>query len=237
MSRKIVLAALFTGTTLLASSTLLLKDMKKKPMMLSSLKEDKAYLFFYPYKSTPVILIKHEDEQNSSLQSLYAYSAISPERLSYPNREISLVDYYQNSLGDQEIRFCDTKESYQLFSGEYIPFEDENSSQKDPLLRINIQKGNKGQLLVEKIYEKEAYRSFFNSNRKTLEKTYGYLGRAKQENKNITVYPLEKYSTIVVKCNRIFLPEPIVETNTSMENNISGDLNSSDEETIFLLGE
>ena len=102
----------------------MLTDAQGNPLSLSTLEKEKAYIFNYPYVSTPCMLLdlKKKTRQDVTLKSaegetyvwkggvghfktLVAFSAICSHQLSHPTPETNFITY----SGDKKTMTCDKK--------------------------------------------------------------------------------------------------------------------------------
>ena len=99
-----------------------LMDMRGGGLTKAELEYDTMYVFSYPYKATPAILVKKAvaDENNVTRDRLYAYLAINPSTYEFANNDVSIVSYYhEDQFGNGVVRFCDDKNAYNIFDGTY----------------------------------------------------------------------------------------------------------------------
>ena len=99
-----------------------LMDMRGGGLTKTELEYDTMYVFSYPYKATPAILVKKSvaDENNVTRDRLYAYLAINPSTYEFANNDVSIVSYYhEDRFGNGVVRFCDDKNAYNIFDGTY----------------------------------------------------------------------------------------------------------------------
>lgn len=111
------------GTPIQAFKTIRLVDRDGRPLLYSDLTEGVAYVFHYPFVSTPCFLIRLDRpvvggvtllrEDKTPYQwpggvgpdhNLVAYSAICAHRMTHPKREITFIGYRQQSA-----RFLDSQ--------------------------------------------------------------------------------------------------------------------------------
>ena len=187
----------------------LLLDAKSKKLNVNNLIFNKSYLFFYPYRATPALLIKTEDADSDTGYKISAYLAISPINYSYPSKDLSVVSIYSGEaqLGKDIIRFCDMKTSYNLFDGSYIINSEINTTKYSALTKVHISERANGELIATGISDTNVMKQFFRVNRRSIEKSHGNFKNAKKEYHRRTVRAIEGYSAITAVCNNIILPK------------------------------
>ena len=169
--RKIFLLYL-VAIVLYAKDTVLL-DSQGNGFGVDKIKEDKIYLFFYPYISTPSILIKHNSK-------LYSFLSISSNATEYIIKDISTINYKDN-----KIYFCVNQEVFDL--------TDNN------LTKVNLKIQN-NKIVATGISDKKVLKRFFEVNKEELLKKYHSIWSAKRTKKFRKIYPLEDYVDVIVEC-------------------------------------
>lgn len=223
------LAFLFIATSLLTGAEApvykeyqksLLLNSKGRALKMTDLEPNVHYFFQYPYKSTPVLLVKNEeqDENNVTKYVLHAYHAINPNTYEYTNNDVSIVSFYKNDVfGNDVLRFCDDKSTYAIRTG--LNVKDSNTSRLPALSTVTL-KQEKGRFYAVSVSDINILDGMFKNKRDALVKRFRSIWNAKVKYYKPRVYRYDRFSIVSVKCNDI-LPE------VPAENNISRDMNQS----------
>ncbi len=197
----------------------LLLEKDGSPLKAESVDPSKEYIFFYPYRATPCILlnlgnkldpveVKLSDGSTYNWiggvgpkGSIVAYSAICPHQLSYPTPETSFINFYPKGevskiiKRDRVIQCCAHLSVFDPSHGGKVvegpsPF---------PLTTIVLKYEN------SKIYAigtlgKELFEEFFDAFKPDLRKLYKSSKRAKKLMDICKVVELEEYTKEIIKC-------------------------------------
>lgn len=178
------------------------------------------YFFQYPYKSTPVLLVKNEelDENNETKYVLHAYHAINPKTYEYANNDVSIVSFYKNDFfGSDVVRFCDDKATYSIQTG--VNVKDSNITHMQALSSVTLKEEN-GRIYAVAVSDINVIDGMFKNKREALTKRFRSMWNAKIKYHKPRVRRYDQFSIVTVKCNEIV---PFV----SAENNVSADENQS----------
>ena len=228
MTKKLIF--IFLATALLSGSdiapvykvyqkALLLKS-NGKVLRSDDLEPNVHYFFQYPYRSTPVMLVKNEelDENNATQYVLHAYMAINPNTYEYTNNDVSIVSFYKNDVfGNDVVRFCDDKSTYDIQTGQNV--KDTNTTHFAPLVTIKLQEEN-GKIYATAVSDINVIDGMFKSKHEALTKRFRSMWNAKIKYEKPRVLRYDQFSIVTVKCNEIVPAAPI-------ENNISNEMNQS----------
>lgn len=218
----------FAGSLLIGAEAPIYKEYQKSLLLKSNgrvlkmddLEPNVHYFFQYPYKSTPVLLVKNEelDENNATKYELYAYHAINPNTYEYTNNDVSIVSFYKNdTFGNDVVRFCDDKSTYLIQTGENV--KDTNTSRLPALSAVKLKHEN-GKIYAVSVSDINVMDGMFKNKRDALVKRFRSMWNAKVKYYKPRVYRHDKFSIVTVKCNEIvpFIPN---ESNITVENNDS----------------
>jgi arsenite oxidase small subunit len=198
----------------------LLTDANGKPIWFDTIAKDAAYIFNYPFAATPNFLLfldlpvkpmqfttiegKSYDAPGGAGKdrNLVAYSAICPHQLSYPNKEFSVINYYDKkeqgcASGVQLIKCCAHNSIFDpKICGKKIDGPAENH-----MTMIVLEADEK----EKKIYAvgvagKSQYEEFFDIYKQDVRKDYGSSAKAKEELEKIPVIRMDKYSASLIRC-------------------------------------
>lgn len=198
---------------------LLLKS-NGKVLKSDDLEPNVHYFFQYPYKSTPVMLVKNEelDENNQTRYTLHAYLAINPNTYEYTNNDVSIVSFYKNDVfGNDVVRFCDDKSTYDVRTGENV--NDSNVTHFPALATIKLDIEN-GKIYATAVSDINVIDGMFKNKRDALTKRFRSMWNAKIKYEKPRVLRYDQFSIVTVKCNEI-VPVAPIENNISSENNQS----------------
>ncbi len=190
-----------------------------EPLKPEDIDPKKQYLFFYPHRATPCILVNLGREVPPTEvrlsdgttyrwqggvgphKSIVAYCAICPHQMSYPTPEFSFINYYPPGVQskavkrDGVIHCCahlsvfDPEKGGSVISGP-APF---------PLTAIVLSYEG-GKLYALGTLGKELYEDFFDVFKPDLRKIYGSTGVAKELVDKCEVSEVEEYAKEVIRC-------------------------------------
>lgn len=198
----------------------LLTDSTGKPLWFDSIAKDAAYMFNYPFASTPNFLLlldlpvkkmtlsSNEGKSYDATggiggeKNLVAYSAICPHQWSYPTKEFSVINYYNKkepgcAQGVQLIKCCAHNSIFDpKVCGKKVEGPAENH-----LSMIVLEADEK----EKKIYAvgvagRNQFTEFFDLFKKELKAEYGSSANAKTEVEKSAVVRMDKYSANIIKC-------------------------------------
>lgn len=207
-----LLAANMTGAQ--THNRVLLSDNTGKPLLASSLDTSDAYIFHYPYVSTPCFLInlgKAVPAQSingekwpggvGKQQSVVAFSAICSHQFSYPTKKIAFINYNPNKTkvadSAQTIVCCAHQTVFDPSKGAQVI----TGPTKVPLTTIVLEYDqSKDQLYAVATMGKDYYGDFFRAYKRDLIDLYG-RGKAKHKVENNSVALLHSaYTTQKALC-------------------------------------
>ena len=186
----------------------------KKALLLvnpEDLRADKQYIFFYPYRATPCLLmdigkevppteIKLSDGSTyrwpggvGPKKSIVAYCAICPHQLSYPTPDFSFINYYPSK--GRIVRCCAHVSVFDPKKGGTVLEGPANY----PLTAIVLSYEG-GKLYAVGTLGKELYEDFFDVFKPNLRKLYKSTRRAKKLVEECEVVEVEKYAKEVIRC-------------------------------------
>ncbi len=214
-------------TTLLTAQEVQYKAYKKAvllkedgtPLKPEEVDPSKQYIFFYPYRATPCLLINLDEEvppleiklSDGTLykwqggvgpkKSIVAFCAICPHQMSYPTPEYSFINYYPKGTPsnivkrDRVIQCCAHLSVFDPAKGGKVidgpaPF---------PLTAIVLSYEN-GKLYALGTLGKELYEDFFDVFKPDLRKLYRSSRKAKKLMTECKVSEVESYAQEVIRC-------------------------------------
>jgi arsenite oxidase small subunit len=178
-----------------------------------------AYIFFYPYASTPCYLIDLGEEVKpvdvklkdgktykwqggvGSKKSIVAYSAICAHQWSYPTKQYSFINYYPPDKPSETtkksgiIQCCahlgvyDPKEGGKVVDG----------PPEVPLASVVIQEEG-GKFYAIGILGVDQFSQFFDNYKRELREVYGSIAKAKELVDKCVVMEVSKYVGQVIYC-------------------------------------
>ena len=196
-----------------------LVDDKGKPMSYKSLKNEQAYLFNYPFKATPVMIIalKEPTHKNVTLKSasgetyiwkggagssknLVAYSAICSHQLSHPTPDMNFMAY----SGNKKSMSCSAK-GVIVCSSHLSAFDPKKGAKKiagpadQALASVVLEVDGKGHIWAVGVLGPDKFHDYFKSFKDEFKEYYGGKRKAKKlvENKAKTL-TIEEYSAEVI---------------------------------------
>jgi len=194
-----------------------------KPLVASSLPTTDAYVFHYPYVSTPCFLInlgkrvnsrtigKNNNIENSEeyhwnggvgeQQSIVAFSAICTHQLSYPKKQISFISFNSDktkiSQQEQSIVCCAHQNVFDPGQGG-VSIAGES---KIPLTAIILDYDKVArQLYAVGTLGHDIYSDFFRVYKKELNEEFGRGGAKKKVEDKIIAQLHSEYSAQVTRC-------------------------------------
>ncbi len=190
-----------------------------RPVKPREIKPDEEYIFFYPFRATPCILVNthqrlgevrlHLEDGTEYIwnggigpgKSIVAFVAICTHQLSYPTRQRTLISYHppgkRSSLigRDKVIQCCAHMSAFDPTKGGKVL----EGPAKDPLPAVILAE-DKGKVYAEAVLGKDLFEEFFDVYRKDLRKEYGSSRKAKERVDRCVVNPIRKYAREVIKC-------------------------------------
>ena len=197
----------------------ILLDKHGNPLNPSSLEVGKQYIFFYPYRSTPALLLNLGKEVKPSevrlsdgstylwpggvgpQKSIIAFCAICPHQLSYPTPEYSFINYYPHDKPSKAakkgnvIQCCAHMSIFDPERGGVVI----DGPSEYPLLAI-VLTYEEGKLYAVGTLGVELFRDFFDAYRSDLKKMYKSFRRAKKKVDKAVVVEVEEYVKEVIYC-------------------------------------
>lgn len=197
----------------------LLTDESGKPLRVEDIMEGKGYIFFYPFRSTPCLLINTgvkippgeallKNGKRYSYgggvgpnKSIIAFLAICTHQLSFPRKDYSAISYYPEDLKSQlvkrgqVIQCCAHLSAFDPLRGG-IPI---SGPAKDPLPWIKLSVEEEGIYAVD-VVGRDLFEEFFDYFRADLRKLYGSTRKAKEPVVKTPVVDLEKYTNEIIRC-------------------------------------
>jgi Rieske Fe-S protein len=197
----------------------LLVNKEGKPLRPEEVSPEKEYVFFYPYRSTPCILVNLDREVGpvrvnvkdggsylwqggvGPKKSIVAFSAICSHQLSHPTPEQSFINYYPEgrtskvAKRDRVIQCCAHMSVFDPTRGAEVvmgpaPF---------PLTAI-VLSYEEGRLYALGTLGREVFEDFFDVFRPDLRKRYGSSRKAKELVERCVVLEMEEYTEEIVRC-------------------------------------
>ncbi len=189
------------------------------PLKPEDLKVGKEYIFFYPYRSTPCMLIDLGEEVKGTQvklsdgttyywqggvgpkKSVVAYCSICPHQLSYPTPEFSFINYYPSDTPSKVvgrgnvIQCCAHMSIFDPKKGGTVI----DGPAPNPLLTIVLEFSD-GKFYAVGTLGKEPFEDFFDAYRRGLRKRYGSSRKAKELVEKSTVVEVEKYAKEIIRC-------------------------------------
>ncbi len=171
---------------------------------IKDVKRYEPYIFFYPYVSTPCILVDVGKKAEGGIgkgNSIVSFSLICSHQWAFPTPSETFITYY----GPDEVSLVDRGNVIQccvhmsvfdpLKGGEVI-----DGPADYPLARILLDTDGEGNLYAVGVEGKDQFSEFFQANRSTLKKLYGSLKKAKEIVKESSVIRLKDYTKEEIKC-------------------------------------
>lgn len=196
-----------------------LVDAQGKPMKASSLINSDAYIFHYPYASTPCFLINlDKPTSNHKLigsdgieyewtggagknKSIVAYNAICSHQLAYPNKDVSLITYNTHKSKITEhtgvITCCAHNSIYDPAQGAKVI----SGPATGPLSSIALEHDpTTDELYATGVYGSMLFEDFFKAYKIQLNEEYG-RGKAKVlVTDTARVTPFADYTKMGIQC-------------------------------------
>ncbi len=190
-----------------------------EPLKPEDIDPSKQYLFFYPYRATPCILINLGTEvppQDIKLsdgttyrwnggvgpkKSIVAFCAICPHQFSYPNPDFSMINYYPPGVKskltkkDRIIQCCAHMSVFDPSKGGAVL----EGPAEYPLTIIVLSYEN-GNLYALGTLGKEFYEDFFDIYKPDLRRLYKSTRKAKKLMDRCEVIEMEEYVNEVIRC-------------------------------------
>ncbi len=181
-----------------------LKKEDGRPFNIKDVEKYEPYIFFYPYVSTPCILVDVGNRAEGGIgkgNSIVSFSLICSHQWTFPTPSETFITYYgpdETSLVDRGnvIQCCVHMSVFDpLKGGEVIDGPADN-----PLARILLDTDREGNLYAVGVKGKDQFQEFFQANHSTLKRLYGSLKRAKEIVKESRVIKLKDYTKEEIKC-------------------------------------
>ncbi len=181
-----------------------LKREDGRPFNIKDVKRYEPYIFFYPYTSTPCILVDVGKKAEGGIgkgNSIVSFSLICSHQWAFPTPSETFITYYgpdETSLVDRGnvIQCCVHMSVFDpLKGGEVI-----DGPADYPLARILLDTDREGNLYAVGVEGKDQFSEFFQANRSALKRLYGSLQRAKEIVKESRVMRLKYYTKEEIKC-------------------------------------
>ncbi len=178
------------------------------------------YLFHYPFKSTPCMLIDlgetvkggdtltMDDGQTykwlggvGPKRSIVAFLAICAHQLQYPSRQLSMINYNPGKSdvagGVGKIVCCAHNSVYDPAHGAKV----EKGPAPDPLAAVRLEwDQGKDQFIVKGLYGHDLIRDFFKAYKRKLKKEYGRRAYKAAVEGQTQVVLAKDYSAMQVMC-------------------------------------
>jgi len=216
-------------TTLYAANGDLLKSYEKvklvdeagAPIVYKNLKKETAYVFNYPYASTPNFLLrtdtatlpevklKSEDGTEyiwrggvGSQKDLVAYSAICPHQLTHPTPNDSFIAYVPK--GKKTMAY---KGGGVIVCSSHLSAYDPKAGAKvlagpapQPLASIVLEVNDKGEIFASAVLGPDKFHDYFRSFKPELKEIFGNIRKAKKLVKvDVKTVPLSQYSKEIIQ--------------------------------------
>ena len=197
----------------------LLVDGEGKPLDPSRIEEGKEYIFFYPYRSTPCMLIntgKKVEPATLKLESgetyrweggvgpdksIVAYVAICTHQLSFIRPDNTFINYYPPGTKsgivkrDRVIQCCAHLSVFDPEKGASVI----DGPAKDPLPAVVLSVEDDRMYAVG-ILGKDLFADFFDAYRSELKEIHGTFRKAKQKVERCEVVELNTYTKNLIRC-------------------------------------
>jgi Rieske Fe-S protein len=197
----------------------LLVDKEGKPLKPEALEPHEAYIFFYPYLSTPCFLIDVDEEiEGTTLEledgtryqwtggvgpkkSIVSLVAICTHQLSYPTKKMSFINYYPKgrkgtlSNRDVVIQCCAHMSSFDPRKGG----KNIEGPAKNPLPLVLLEERKDGIYAVG-VAGFDLYPEFFDLFRRDLRKEYGSTRKAKTLVDRARVLKMSEFVQNQIRC-------------------------------------
>ncbi len=189
------------------------------PLREEDLKPHNAYIFFYPYASTPCYLINLGEEVKpvdvklkdgktykwqggvGSKKGIVAYSAICAHQWSYPTKQYSFINYYPPDKPSET-----TKKSGIIQCCAHLGLYDPKEGGKVvdgppevPLASVVVQEEG-GKFYAIGILGVDQFNQFFDNYKRELREAYGSTAKAKELVDKCVVMEVSKYVGQVIYC-------------------------------------
>ena len=181
-----------------------LKREDGKPFNIKYVKRYEPYIFFYPYASTPCLLVDVGRKAEGGIgegSSIVSFSLICSHQWAFPTPSETFITYYgpeETSLADRGnvIQCCVHMSVFDPLKGGGVL----DGPADYPLARIILDTDGEGNLYAVGVEGKDQFQEFFQANRGVLKKLYGSLQRAKEIVKESRVVKLKDYTKEEIKC-------------------------------------
>jgi Rieske Fe-S protein len=197
----------------------LLLGKDERPLKPEGIEPQEAYLFFYPYLSTPCFLIDLGEEVPGATlkledgttyrwsggigprKSIVSLVAICTHQLSYPTKERSFINYYPRGMKgslskrDMVIQCCAHMSSFDPRKGG----RKIEGPAKNPLPIVMLEESDEGIYAVG-VAGVDIFPEFFDVFRRELRKEYGSTRRAKSLVDSTKVIKMTEYVSNQIRC-------------------------------------
>lgn len=174
------------------------------PFNIKEVQRYEPYIFFYPYVSTPCILVDVGERAKGGIgsdESIVSFSLICSHQWSFPTPSETFITYY----GPEEASLVDRGNVIQccVHMSVFDPLRDGkvlDGPADYPLARILLDTDEKGNIYAVGVAGRDQFAEFFQANGSILSKLYGSLERAKYKVKESKVMRLRDYTEEEIKC-------------------------------------
>jgi Rieske Fe-S protein len=197
----------------------LLTDADANPLNFTKLAKEQAYIFNYPFRSTPVMMIKLKDKTARDITlksakgetyiwkggvgatgSLVAYSAICSHQLSHPTPDYNPIAY----SGQKKTMSCD-KKGMIVCASHLSAFDPKQGAKQiagpanEALASVVLEVDKKGQIWAVGVLGPDKFHDFFKTFKSEFKEHYGGKRKAKKRvTEEAEAQTIENYSTDVV---------------------------------------
>ncbi len=196
-----------------------LVDESDSPLVFKKLILEQAYIFNYPFRATPTMMIKLKDKtaKNITLKSakgesyiwkggvgatgsLVAYSAICSHQLSHPTPDINFVSY----SGQKKTMSCD-KKGMIVCASHLSAFDPKEGAKQvagpanEALASVVLEVDKKGHIWAIGVLGPDQFHDFFKTFKDEFKEHYGGKRKAKKAvSDEAQALPIENYSAEVI---------------------------------------
>ncbi|SFV56178.1 Ubiquinol-cytochrome C reductase iron-sulfur subunit [hydrothermal vent metagenome] len=189
------------GNLLISYEKVQLIDSKGKAVRADSLKKETNYVFNYPYKSTPVILLNLEQPTPNRVElstdtgekyiwkggvgkekSVVAYSAICSHQLAHPTPDATFLQYV-----DKNTKTAASEKSGVIVCSSHLSAFDASRGCKNiigpadnPLASVILEEDKDGNLWAVGVLGKDMFHDYFKEFKHELSKYYGGKRKGKK---------------------------------------------------------
>ncbi len=198
-----------------------LVDSQGKSIRYHQLKKEVAYVFAYPFASTPNFLLRTDRKTLQEVRlkaedgseyiwrggigkdgDLVAYSAICPHQLTHPTPRDSFISYVPQG---QKTMAC--QRGGVIVCSSHLSAYDPKAGAKvvagpapQPLASVILEMDKKGEIFASAILGGEKFHDYFRSFKPELKELFGNIRRAKRQVEIKTeLIPLDQYSKEIIQ--------------------------------------